>query len=77
MSSNDEIVETKKAADNILEMLKEAGVSTESLVEKRHAFWDTQVSSMSRLFLSLLEISAYIVLYCIVLSIYIICSIIS
>jgi len=42
MSSNDEIVEKKKAADNILEMLKEAGVSTDSLVEKRHAFWDTQ-----------------------------------
>ena len=44
MSSNDEIAEKNKAADNILEMLREAGVSTESLEEKRHAFWDTQVS---------------------------------
>ena len=33
----------KQAAEDILKMLREAGVSTESLVEKSHAFWDTQV----------------------------------
>ena len=36
-----------KASESILEMLREAGVSTESLEEKRHAFWDTQVSVLS------------------------------
>ena len=41
MSSNDD---KNKATDDILKMLREAGVSTESLVEKSHAFWDTQVS---------------------------------
>jgi hypothetical protein len=44
MSSNAENVEKKKADDDIIKMLREAGVSTESLVEKSHAFWDTQVS---------------------------------
>ena len=46
MSSNDDQQEQQdkqKTADAILEMLKEAGVSTDSLVEKKHAFWDTQV----------------------------------
>jgi len=42
MSSNDESVEKRNAADDIIKMLKEAGVSTKSLVEKSHAFWDTQ-----------------------------------
>jgi hypothetical protein len=44
MSSNDDDKEDKnKTADAILEMLREAGVSTKSLEEKKHAFWDTQV----------------------------------
>jgi len=42
MSSNDDNVDKNKAADGIIKMLKEAGVSAESLVEKSHAFWDTQ-----------------------------------
>jgi len=29
--------------NGILEMLKHAGVSTEDLEQKKHAFWDTQV----------------------------------
>lgn len=32
----------KRAADGILEMLREAGVSTADLEDKKHAFWDTQ-----------------------------------
>jgi hypothetical protein len=40
MSDNDD---KKTGAEKILEMLREAGVSTESLEEKKHAFWDTQV----------------------------------
>ena len=43
MSSNSDTADKNKAADDILKMLREAGVSTESLVEKSHAFWDTQV----------------------------------
>ncbi len=35
--------DNNKAAEDILKMLREAGVSTEGLVEKSHAFWDTQV----------------------------------
>ena len=27
----------------IIDMLKEAGVSTDNIVDKEHAFWDTQV----------------------------------
>lgn len=42
MNSNDGMVEKNKTGENILQILKEAGVSTESLLEKRHAFWDTQ-----------------------------------
>jgi len=42
MSSNDKDAEKKKADDDIIKMLREAGVSTESLVDKNHAFWDTQ-----------------------------------
>mmetsp|Transcript_4325 Transcript_4325/g.4918 ORF Transcript_4325/g.4918 Transcript_4325/m.4918 type:complete len:419 (-) Transcript_4325:115-1371(-) len=42
MSSNDEIVEKKKTTENILQLLEENGVSTESLVETKHTFWDTQ-----------------------------------
>jgi hypothetical protein len=33
----------KRTADGILEMLREAGVSTADLEDKKHAFWDTQV----------------------------------
>jgi hypothetical protein len=44
MSSNDENVDKAKAAEDILKMLREAGVSTDSLVDTSHAFWDTQVS---------------------------------
>lgn len=33
----------KKPGDGILEMLREAGVSTKDLEDKKHAFWDTQV----------------------------------
>jgi len=40
MSSDD--ADKNKTADDILKMLKEAGVSAESLVDKSHAFWDTQ-----------------------------------
>jgi hypothetical protein len=29
--------------NGILQMLKQAGVSTEDLEQKKHAFWDTQV----------------------------------
>lgn len=43
MSPSDDNVDKNKATDDILKMLKEAGVSTESLVDKSHAFWDTQV----------------------------------
>jgi glycylpeptide N-tetradecanoyltransferase len=42
MSSNDDNFDKNKAADGIIKMLKEAGVSAKSLVEKSHAFWDTQ-----------------------------------
>ena len=35
--------EKKKTADAILDMLREAGVSTRDLEDKKHAFWDTQV----------------------------------
>lgn len=52
MSSNDEDDdnhEKKTGAEKILEMLKEAGVSTESLEEKKHAFWDTQVGTVHHL----------------------------
>jgi len=38
MSADDKV----KTTDEILKMLKEAGVSAESLVDKSHAFWDTQ-----------------------------------
>lgn len=48
MSSNDGCDEdSKKTTDAILEMLREAGVSTESLEDTRHAFWDTQVRLVS------------------------------
>ena len=32
-----------KTTSAILDMLREAGVSTKSLEETKHAFWDTQV----------------------------------
>lgn len=35
-----------KTAAAIIDMLKEAGVSTQSLEDKEHKFWDTQVSEM-------------------------------
>ena len=47
MSSNDKPVEKNKTGDDILKMLKKAGVSTASLVDKSHAFWDTQVIGAS------------------------------
>ena len=47
MSSNDEIVPVEKNKNKVLQMLEEAGVSTESLVEESHPFWDTQVSRSS------------------------------
>jgi len=40
MADNDD--EKNKTATAIIEMLKEAGVSTHSLEEKEHKFWDTQ-----------------------------------
>ncbi|CAJ1951130.1 unnamed protein product [Cylindrotheca closterium] len=40
MEDNDE--DKNKTASTIIEMLKEAGVSTHSLEEKEHKFWDTQ-----------------------------------
>jgi len=46
MSSNDEIVPVEEKNKNkVLQMLEEAGVSTESLVEESHPFWDTQPMS--------------------------------
>lgn len=39
--------EKQKTADAILEMLRDAGVSTKNLEEKKHAFWDTQVGETS------------------------------
>ncbi|KAG7353238.1 myristoyl-CoA:protein N-myristoyltransferase [Nitzschia inconspicua] len=41
MSSSDDD-EKKSGAEKILDMLRQAGVSTENLDEKKHAFWDTQ-----------------------------------
>lgn len=41
MEDNDE--DKNKTASAIIEMLKEAGVSTDSLEQKEHKFWDTQV----------------------------------
>jgi glycylpeptide N-tetradecanoyltransferase len=35
--------------NGILEMLKQAGVSTEDLEQKKHAFWDTQVRPLYKL----------------------------
>jgi hypothetical protein len=48
MDSDEENEHDKKTgAERILEMLREAGVSTENLKEKKHAFWDTQVRTVS------------------------------
>ena len=44
--SGEQEEDKSKPADAILEMLREAGVSTTSLEEKRHAFWDTQVCTL-------------------------------
>lgn len=41
--SNDNEDEKNKTAAAIIEMLKDAGVSTHDLEEKEHKFWDTQV----------------------------------
>lgn len=41
MEGNDE--DKNKSASAIIEMLKEAGVSTDGLEQKEHKFWDTQV----------------------------------
>jgi hypothetical protein len=44
MSSDKENEDDQKTgAERILEMLRQAGVSTENLEEKKHPFWDTQV----------------------------------
>jgi hypothetical protein len=40
-SNND--TSNSAAMNGILEMLKQAGVSTNDLEQKKHAFWDTQV----------------------------------
>ena len=53
MSSNDEIVPAEKNKNKVLQMLEEAGVSTESLVEESHPFWDTQVSSVTTVWIIL------------------------
>lgn len=42
MSSNDKTAEKVEGSEDVLLMLKKAGVSTESLEDKSHAFWDTQ-----------------------------------
>ena len=36
--------------NGILAMLKQAGVSTEDLEQKKHAFWDTQVRAEGHVF---------------------------
>ena len=65
MSSNDEIVPLEKNKSKVLQMLEEAGVSTESLVEESHPFWDTQVSvttvctSCSTISISIFKLIAY------------------
>jgi hypothetical protein len=41
--SSEENDDKAKATNAILDMLREAGVSTESLEDTKHAFWDTQV----------------------------------
>ena len=41
--SNNASADDKATVNSILEMLREAGVSTKDLEEKKHAFWDTQV----------------------------------
>jgi ABC-type oligopeptide transport system ATPase subunit len=47
MNSNGENDHDEKTgAEKILEMLRQAGVSTENLEEKKHAFWDTQVRTV-------------------------------
>mmetsp|Transcript_1910 Transcript_1910/g.5053 ORF Transcript_1910/g.5053 Transcript_1910/m.5053 type:complete len:419 (+) Transcript_1910:636-1892(+) len=42
MSSDNEKPDKSASVDDILQMLRDAGVSTDSLVDKSHAFWDTQ-----------------------------------
>jgi predicted transcriptional regulator len=44
--SADEEEDKSKTANAILEMLKEAGVSTKNVEDKKHAFWDTQVGRL-------------------------------
>lgn len=56
-SNNDD--DRKRAADGILEMLREAGVSTADLEDKKHAFWDTQVSVFLCLFACLLASNSF------------------
>ncbi len=41
-----ETADEKATLNGILEMLREAGVSTKDLEEKKHAFWDTQVGAI-------------------------------
>lgn len=40
--NNNAAADDKTTVNSILEMLREAGVSTRDLEEKKHAFWDTQ-----------------------------------
>ena len=44
--SNNATADDKATVNSILEMLREAGVSTKDLEEKKHAFWDTQVGAV-------------------------------
>lgn len=63
--SNDNSAANDQATVNdILEMLREAGVSTKDLEEKKHAFWDTQVcqsfvTCMPRPFVTTSELCVY------------------
>ena len=63
MSSNDEIVPVEKNKNKVLQMLEEAGVSTESLVEESHPFWDTQVSSVTTVWIILFYFYSKLIAY--------------
>ena len=64
MSSNDEIVPVEEKNKNkVLQMLEEAGVSTESLVEESHPFWDTQVSSVTTVWIILFYFYSKLIAY--------------
>jgi hypothetical protein len=63
MSSNDEIVPVEKNKNKVLQMLEEAGVSTESLVEESHPFWDTQVSGVTTMWIILFYFCSKLIAY--------------